>query len=50
MEEEVKTTNVSTDSISQSEMVDATLDAVKQRDDALSKLRDALEANKKLQN
>ena len=50
MEEEVKTTNVSTDSISQSEMVDATLDAGKQRDDALSKLRDALEANKKLQN
>ena len=50
MEEEVKTTNVSADSISQSEMVDATLDAVKQRDDALSKLRDALEANKKLQN
>ena len=50
MEEEVKTNNVSTDSISQSEMVDATLDAVKQRDDALSKLRDALEANKKLQN
>lgn len=50
MEEDVKTTNVSTDSISQSEMVDATLDAVKQRDDALSKLRDALEANKKLQN
>lgn len=50
MEEEVKTTNVSTDSISQSEMVDATLDAVKQRDDALRKLRDALEANKKLQN
>ena len=50
MEEEVKTTNVSTDSISRSEMVDATLDAVKQRDDALSKLRDALEANKKLQN
>ena len=50
MEEEVKSTNVSTDSISQSEMVDATIDAVKQRDEALSKLRDALEANKKLQN
>ena len=48
--EEKELTNVSTDSISQSEMVDATLDAVKQRDDALSKLRDALEANKKLQN
>ena len=48
--EEKELTNVSTDSISQSDMVDATLDAVKQRDEALSKLKDALEANKKLQN